>query len=136
MAPSAITETITEPTYYKLEISGDDKDKYAYSHLKPYTHPPETKDNLSWSELVTLDLSQIDVPGGKESLAKQLEHAVHHVGFFYVKNFGISQDKVEEQFTLAKNFFDLPVDEKLKYECDRAKGEYNGYRGAGHNKIG
>jgi len=36
---------------------------------------------VDWADLVTLDLSQFDAPGGKEKLAKQLDHAVHKVGF-------------------------------------------------------
>lgn len=35
---------------------------------------------MDWAELVTLDLSLFEQPGGKEQLAKQLEHAVQHVG--------------------------------------------------------
>lgn len=77
------------------------KDIHDISKLKPYVHPPETKADLSWSELVTLDLADYDRHGGKERLAKQLEHAVHHVGFFYVKNYGLSQEEVDRQFTLA-----------------------------------
>lgn len=37
---------------------------------------------MDWAELVSLDLSLFSKPGGKEKLAKQLEHAVHHVGKF------------------------------------------------------
>lgn len=55
--------------------------KYDFTNLEPYVHPPETKEDLPWSELVTLDLEDYARPGGKERLAKQLEHAVHHVGF-------------------------------------------------------
>ena len=58
-----------------------DYSQYDYSKLEPYVHPPETKEDLPWSELVTLDLEDYNRPGGKERLAKQLEHAVHHVGF-------------------------------------------------------
>lgn len=36
---------------------------------------------VDWADLVTLDLSQFDTPGGKERLAKQLDEAVHKVGF-------------------------------------------------------
>lgn len=66
-----------------------DNSQYDFANLKPYSHPPETKEDLPWSELVTLDLEDYDRPGGKERLAKQLEHAVHHVGFvsFYILNF-------------------------------------------------
>jgi isopenicillin N synthase-like dioxygenase len=106
---------------------------YDYNSLKPYSHPPETKADLPWSELVTLDLEDYDRPGGKERLAKQLEHAVHHVGFFYVKNYGLTPEQVEQQFTLAKNFFELPVEEKEKYEVNYAAADYNGWRRAGRS---
>jgi isopenicillin N synthase-like dioxygenase len=39
---------------------------------------------VEWADLVTLDLSQFDAPGGKQKLANQLRDAVHKVGFFYV----------------------------------------------------
>lgn len=58
-----------------------DFSQYDYANLEPYVHPPETKADLPWSELVTLDLEDYHRPGGKERLTKQLEHAVHHVGF-------------------------------------------------------
>lgn len=96
--------------------------------LKAYEHPPETKAELPWAELVTLDLEQINQPGGKQALAQQLKHAVHHVGFFYVKNYGLTDEQVSQQFTLAKHFFELPVEEKEKYEADYASGENNGWR--------
>lgn len=75
MATTTIQKTIPEPSVEK------DFSKYDFANLEPYVHPPETKEELPWSELVTLDLEDYDRPGGKERLAKQLEHAVHHVGF-------------------------------------------------------
>lgn len=82
---------------------------------------------------------------------KQLDHAVRHVGayydpnildclifvetgFFYVKNFNISQEEIDHQFALGREFYALPLEEKLKYHSasDLEKGEYNGYRPAGH----
>ncbi|KAE8309942.1 hypothetical protein BDV41DRAFT_567004 [Aspergillus transmontanensis] len=103
-----------------------------------YDHVPVTKENLDWAELITLDLSQYDQPGGKEDLVKQLEHAVRHVGFFYVKNFNISQDEIDRQFALGREFYALPLEEKLRYHSasDLEKGEYNGYRPAGHRALG
>lgn len=104
--------------------------------LNPYEQVPETKEDLDWAELVTLDLSEFDKPGGKQKLASQLEHAVHHVGFFYVKNFGISQEEVDRQFALGREFYDLPLEERLKYHNLEAlhRGEYNGYRPSGLRK--
>jgi isopenicillin N synthase-like dioxygenase len=126
-----MSTTLTESTPAQPSIQ--DLHKYDYSNLSPYVHPPETKADLPWAELVTLDLEDYQRPGGKERLAKQLEHAVHHVGFFYVKNFGIDEAKVQQQFTLAKNFFELPVEEKAKYECNYAAADYNGWRRPGRS---
>lgn len=38
---------------------------------------------VDWADLVTLDLSLFDVPGGKQKLANQLRDAVHNVGRYY-----------------------------------------------------
>lgn len=66
--------------------------------LESYDHVPVTKEDckffvlsvpwekdfnnetVDWAELITLDLSEYEQPGGKESLVKKLEHAVRHVG--------------------------------------------------------
>lgn len=88
---------------------------------------------MDWAELVTLDLSQFDKPGGNEKLAEQLEYGARYVGFFYVKNFGISSEEVDRQFALGRDFYSLPLEDKLKYHNAKAlkSGEYNGYRPAG-----
>ncbi|KAJ6028600.1 Clavaminate synthase-like protein [Penicillium herquei] len=106
--------------------------------IDKYDHVPVTKEELDWAELVTLDLSLYEQPGGKEQLVKQLEHAVQHVGFFYVKEFNISQEEVDRQFALGREFYALPLEEKLKYHNtnDLVNGEYNGYRPAGHRIMG
>lgn len=56
------------------------------------------------------------------------------IGFFYVKNFNIPQEDVDRQFALGREFYSLPLEEKLKYhnKQDLESGEYNGYRPAGH----
>lgn len=132
---ATITETAQSATLEAAQAVKD-AEQYDYSHLKPYVHPPETKEDLPWAELVSLDLEEFNRPGGKERLAKQLEHAVHHVGFFYVKNFGLTQEEVDHQFTLARNFFALPLEEKRKYEVNYAIADYNGYRRAGLRNVG
>ncbi|KAJ0423518.1 hypothetical protein BJY00DRAFT_321648 [Aspergillus carlsbadensis] len=103
-----------------------------------YEQVPETKEDLDWAELVTIELDRFDQPGGKEELVKRLEHAVKNVGFFYVKNFNISQEEIDRQFALGREFYALPLDEKLKYHNthDLERGEYNGYRPAGHRILG
>lgn len=109
---------------------------------------------------MTLDLSTFDDPGGKEKLAVQLFDAVnkigqlwsrsalglpvrhfrhHHAdgvsGFFYVINFGLSQEQVDRQFSLCKQVFELSVEEKMKYRADLENGGYNGYKPFGIRDI-
>jgi isopenicillin N synthase-like dioxygenase len=126
-----MSTTITQTKTSEVQTPVEDAHRYDYDRLPKYVHPPETKESLPWAELVTLDLEDFPRPGGKERLAKQLEHAVHHVGFFYVKNYGLSQEQVDNQFTLAKSFFELDIEEKAKYEIDYAAADYNGWRRAG-----
>jgi len=65
--------------------------------------------------LVTVDLGLYGTPEGKKELAHTLLDALRDKGFFYVKNFNISQDRVNKQFDLARSLFELPVEEKEKY---------------------
>lgn len=136
MATTTITTTRTEQEQLPTANATIDLTKWDFSNLRPYVHPPETKEDLPWSELVTLDLEDYQRPGGKERLAKQLEHAVHHVGFFYVKNYGLTQEQVDQQFTIAQALFELPVEEKEKFECDYAAADYNGWRRPFVSKTG
>ena len=80
---------------------------------------------------MTLDLSTFDSPGGKQALARQLFDAIQNIGFFYIVNFGLSQDEVDRQFGIGKSLFELPTSEKLKYRADLENGGYNGYKPLG-----
>jgi isopenicillin N synthase-like dioxygenase len=106
---------------------------------------------VDWADLATLDLSQFDQPDGKEKLAKQLFQAIQNIGqhsivpcsvfdafhahlelgFFYIINFGLSQEDVDRQFSIGKEIFKLPIEEKLKYRAELEKGGYNGYKPMG-----
>ena len=90
---------------------------------------------MDWADLVTLDLSLFDNPGGKQKLADQLFHAINEIGFFYITNFGLSQEEVDEQFAIGKSFFNLPTEEKLKYRADLENGGYNGYKPEGIREL-
>ena len=69
---TTLTETPRTTQIETISPSVKDPEQYSYDKLKPYVHPPETKEDLPWAELVTLDLSDLGNPGGKERLAKQL----------------------------------------------------------------
>lgn len=99
--------------------------------LQEYQQVPESSFDLEWADLVTLDLSKFDQPGGKQLLANQLKDAVHNIGFFYITNFGLSQEEVNHQFAIGREIFALPMEEKLKYRADLEHGHYSGYRPLG-----
>lgn len=56
-------------------------------------------------------------------------------GFFYIINFGLTQEQVDRQFAIGKNVFELPTEEKLKYRADLENGGYNGYKPLGLREI-
>lgn len=70
---------------------------------------------MNWADLVTLDFALYDTPEGRKQLSETLISALRDKGFFYVKNFGIPQEKVNKQFAIGKEFYDLPKEEKDKY---------------------
>jgi len=104
--------------------------------LGSFNFVPETKENLDWADLVTLDFALLGTPEGKKQLAETLVKAVREDGFFYVKNFNISQERVNRQFALGNRFYELPLEEKLKYiPAGLDDGVYNGYVPAGRRIL-
>ncbi|CAL1717374.1 unnamed protein product [Somion occarium] len=104
--------------------------------LGSFNFVPETKENLDWADLITIDLSLFGTPEGKKELAKTLVKGVREDGFFYVKNFNISQERVNRQFALGKRFYELPLEEKLKYVPEGLdNGAFNGYVPAGRRIL-
>jgi len=99
--------------------------------LGSFQYVQETKENLDWADLVTLDLSKYNTEEGKKELAQELINALRTKGFFYVKNFNIDQERVNRQFSLGREFYELPLEEKLKYVPDLDAGQFNGYTPAG-----
>ncbi|KAI5864155.1 Clavaminate synthase-like protein [Durotheca rogersii] len=96
--------------------------------IKPWTRPPLTAETLDYAELPKIDLSRFDEPGGKQELAKQLYDAVTRVGFWSVVNTGIDDERVLRQFSIGNAFFKEPLEEKRRFPCNFADGEYFGYR--------
>ncbi|KAH8690019.1 gibberellin 2-oxidase [Talaromyces proteolyticus] len=112
MAPSAI-ETSPEATPIPI---------------KAWARPDPTAVDLDWAPLVQIDLSRFDEPGGKEELARQLYDAVTRVGFWVVVGHGIEDERVLQQFSIGNAFFKEPLEEKRRFPCNFAEGEYFGYR--------
>ncbi|KAF1937434.1 Clavaminate synthase-like protein [Clathrospora elynae] len=71
----------------------------------------------------------------KRAVAKQMYNAFSTVGWVYLKDHGIPQERVDEIFGLAKSFFDLPLEQKYTWRLKDA--ELNqGYTGDGDEANG
>lgn len=92
-------------------------------------------DSTDLEAVATIDLSLSGNDEGNQILAKTLLESIRTKGFFYVTNFGISQEDVDTQFSLGQQFYELPLEEKLKYQPDLDSGDYNGYRPAGRRVL-
>ncbi|KAH8092631.1 Clavaminate synthase-like protein [Cristinia sonorae] len=104
--------------------------------LGAYNYVPETKANLEWADLITVDLNLYHTPEGRKQLAQTLIKAVREDGFFYVTNFNISQERVNRQFAIGNKFYETPLDEKLKYvPAELDNGAFNGYVPAGRRIL-
>jgi isopenicillin N synthase-like dioxygenase len=80
--------------------------------------PPKPADHIP-----VVDLA--DTHGGDPSTLKRAAWEIHkacrETGFFYVSNHGVRQALVEGQFTWARRFFDLPMEEKMSIDLKKSK---------------
>lgn len=56
-------------------------------------------------------------PNGKQAVVNQIHTACIDPGFFYIENHGISKKLMNNQLKLAKQFFELPLHEKMALRC-------------------
>ncbi|CAL5326219.1 unnamed protein product [Camellia sinensis] len=69
---------------------------------------------------------------GITGVVKQLDQACREAGFFYVKGHGIPDSIIKEVRNVARKFFSLPYEEKLKIKISPTTG-YRGYQRMGEN---
>ncbi|KAH9913573.1 Clavaminate synthase-like protein [Epithele typhae] len=104
--------------------------------LGQFNYVAETQENLDWADLITLNFTLYGTPEGNKQLAETLVKGVREHGFFYVKNFNISQERVNRQFSLGKQLYELPLEEKLKYvPVNLDEGGFNGYVPSGRRIL-
>ncbi|KAF3435680.1 hypothetical protein FNV43_RR22771 [Rhamnella rubrinervis] len=100
--------------------------------IQDFDHRP----NLKATELVddgipTIDLSALS-EGDTQELVSEIGHACQRWGFFQVVNHGIPSELLVKVEKMAKEFFELPADEKLKVKRDEVNSM--GYHDSEHTK--
>lgn len=69
----------------------------------------------NFSHIPILDLSNPD----KDALAAELRDVCINVGFFYIKNHGVSQKVIDECFEAAHEYFDIDLDKKMELDVTK-----------------
>ena len=79
-----------------------------------------------------LDLAPLRAgkPGALEQLGAELRHAFTEVGFYFVRNHGISQELLDTTFAEAERFHAQPLDAKLAMKINEHNIGYMPMRGA------
>ncbi|MFC1665013.1 isopenicillin N synthase family dioxygenase [Pseudomonadota bacterium] len=74
-----------------------------------------TAKQADYRDLPTLDLGEYlkGTAGATEKLASQLRHACEDIGFFFIVNHGIPDEKNEKIFNETKRFHALPEEDKV-----------------------
>eukprot|EP01097_Dermamoeba_algensis_P007698 TRINITY_DN4913_c0_g1_i1.p1 TRINITY_DN4913_c0_g1~~TRINITY_DN4913_c0_g1_i1.p1 ORF type:complete len:320 (-),score=67.16 TRINITY_DN4913_c0_g1_i1:36-995(-) len=87
------------------------------------------------SYIPIIDISPLVINGPVEQrkqIGIQLDRACREVGFFYVKGHGIDPQYLESLFQIAKEFFDLPQEEKNQISINKVNFP-RGYQKLGEN---
>jgi isopenicillin N synthase-like dioxygenase len=94
-------------------------------------------DNVPTAPLVTLSLKKLIA--GDNAEHAQLFSAAKSLGFFYLDMRNCAEGErllreADSMFTLMKQFFALPLEEKMKYDF-AAQQSYFGYKGIGKEVV-
>ena len=70
-------------------------------------------ETLTSARVPVLDLEAhlAGAPGALETLGRELHAACTGIGFFYVRNHGVSDDLIRRTFDQIARFHDLPLDD-------------------------
>ncbi|KAL9237467.1 hypothetical protein vseg_012011 [Gypsophila vaccaria] len=88
--------------------------KVPQNYIRPVSQRPNLSQVSDCEDVPVIDLGSLD----HALILTQIRHACISYGFFQVTNHGVAKEKVENMLKVANNFFDLPIEEKLKLYSD------------------
>ncbi|THV74728.1 putative 1-aminocyclopropane-1-carboxylate oxidase [Aureobasidium pullulans] len=104
--------------------------------LPQYQYPLGTEHQLEYADLDALDISRLNDPQGKQELASQVLSFVNKNGFFYVKGHGLTGDQIKRQYSIGRELFNLPLEEKLRCIANTEAGDFRGYKPRSTGELG
>ncbi|KAI3905924.1 hypothetical protein MKW92_006443 [Papaver armeniacum] len=98
----------------KLISSGVQYSSLPENYIRPESERPNVSKVIICTDIPIIDLCCTN----RTQLVHRIGEACRVFGFFQVINHGISGESVEKMIKIAREFFKLPLDEKLKYYSD------------------
>lgn len=82
-----------------------------------------------FTEIPVIDISSLfgDNDTLKQKTAQEIHIACRDVGFFYIKGHNVSTQLQDDLFKYSQEFFNLPIEEKLKVSMDKGGKAWRGY---------
>jgi isopenicillin N synthase-like dioxygenase len=95
---------------------------------------PEQPGNRPKSAIPVIDIGpyRAGLPNARESVAAELRHALEQVGFFVMVGHGVPQSLIDQTFSEARRFHDLPLAAKMAL---RMNEHNNGYMAMGRYAV-
>jgi isopenicillin N synthase-like dioxygenase len=85
--------------------------------------------------VIDIHRSFADDDGARRAVAAEIGRACETIGFLMVTGHGVSRALVDDTDGLSREFFDLPLDEKLTIAIDPQRNWRRGYRPLGGTKL-
>lgn len=98
----------------KVISSGINHSTLPQSYIRPESERPRLSEVVDCENVPIIDLSC----GDQAQIIRQIGEACQTYGFFQVINHGVPKEVVEKMLGVAGEFFNLPVEEKLKLYSD------------------
>ncbi|KAI5670742.1 hypothetical protein M9H77_11106 [Catharanthus roseus] len=93
-------------------------------YLRPELEPPFPSNSTSLGDIPVIDLQKLLISQDDSELQK-LDFACKEWGIFQLINHGVSSSLVEKLKQEIEEFFNLPIEEKMRYEQE--EGDLQGY---------
>ncbi len=83
--------------------------------------------STSFSEIPVVDVGPLLDGSDPAAVAAEIGDVCEHIGFLYIRNHGIDPELIEEVYRLAREFFELPAEQKNKLDIKASGPTLRGY---------
>jgi len=80
-----------------------------------------------WTRVPVINIEGIEDGNKINQIAEEIHNACRDVGFFYISNHGVPIELQNQLEEFSKQFFSLPMEEKMKISMDKAGKAWRGF---------